>query len=110
MRKDQKEKLAKLSERLADYAIEAADPNHWGEISPRASEMTKEERYEATLNIKYASAAVGLMMRVEQVIATRNPVFDGVNEPGIDNEIRAAENKAEALLNRVMEKHGKAKA
>jgi hypothetical protein len=110
MRKDQREKLAKLSERLADYAIEAADPAHWGVTSAKPVEMGKEERYEATLNIRYAAAAVGLMMRVEQVIATRNPVFDGVNEPGIDNEIRAAENKAEALLNRVMEKHGKAKA
>lgn len=110
MRKDQKERLAKLSERLADYAIEAADPNHWGAVSPRASEMTKEERYDATLNIKYATAAVGLLVRVEQVVATRNPVFDGVHEPSVDTETRAAERKAEELLNRVMDRHGKAKA
>lgn len=110
MRKDQKDRLAKLSEKLADFAIEAADPDHWGTTTPRASDMTKEERYDATLNIKYASAAVGLLVRVEQVVATRNPLFDGVNEPGVDNDIAAAEKKAEDLLGRVMRKHGKQKA
>lgn len=110
MRNDQKLKLAKLSERLADYAIEAADPAHWGVTSAKPTEMGKEERYEATLNIRYATAAVGLLVRVEQVVATRNPIFDGVHEPSVDNETKAAERKAEALLNRVMEKHGKAKA
>ena len=43
MRKDQKDRLAKLSEKLADFAIEAADPDHWGTTTPRASDMTKEE-------------------------------------------------------------------
>lgn len=110
MRKDQREKLAALSVKLADFAIVAADPDNWGTSTPRASDMSKEERYDATLNIKYASAAVGLLVRVEQVVASRNPVFDGVNEPGTDNEIRAAERKAEELLTKVMGKHGKAKA
>jgi hypothetical protein len=110
MRKDQRIKLAALSEKLADYAIEAADPSHWGVTTPRASDMSKEERYDATLNIKYASAAVGLLVRVEQVVASRNPVFDGVNEPSVDGEIKAAEKKAEELLGRVMKRHGKAQA
>ena len=39
--------------------------------------------------------AVGLLVRVEQVVASRNPVFDGVNEPSVDGEIKAAEKKAE---------------
>ena len=110
MRPDQKLKLSKLSEKLADFAIEAADPDHWGTATARASDMSKEERYDASLNIKYAAASVGLLMRVEQVLVMRNPIMDGVDEPTLDGDIAAAEKKAERLLNDVMVKHGKAKA
>ncbi len=110
MRKDQREKLAGLSERLADFAIDAADPNNWGLTTYVPKDMTDDDKLFSAGTVKLASQAVGLLIRVEQVVQLRNPLFDGVNEPKIDNEIAAAERKAEALLNRVMIRHGKTEA
>ncbi len=110
MRKDQREKLAGLSERLADFAIDAADPENWGLTTYVPKDMTDDDKLFSAGTVRLASQAVGLLIRVEQVVALRNPLFDDVDEPKVDNDIAAAERKAEALLKRVMSRNGKAKA
>lgn len=110
MRKDQRIRLTELSERIAEFAIDAADPDNWGLSTSIPRDMTADDKIHGAGTLKMASQAVGLLVRVESVIALRNPIFDGVNEPKIDNETKAAEKRAEQLLSRIMDKHGKAKA
>lgn len=106
----QLKRLADLENRLIDVALSDADPDNWTANGTILADMTSEQRGDAAWCRKTAVQTVALLIRVQQL---RSPQLDGNNpnpERSEENEIRAAEAKANAILDRVLEKHGKTKA
>ncbi|MFZ7096716.1 hypothetical protein ACOPJQ_02400 [Luteimonas dalianensis] len=102
MRPDQLERLALLSEQLAEVVIADCDPSNWVGAGRKPKELTAKERGDGFWCRKQANASVGLLLRIEQLredIAAADPDdFDA----GIERQkmIKAAENQATEMLAR----------
>lgn len=104
MRPDQIERLAEVSERLAEVVITDADPDTWTATGKTLAEMTKEERGDASWCRKTAVQSVALLVRVEQLLGNTTDPARGADARDVDAEIRRAEKAASDLLNRVRER------
>lgn len=106
MRPDQRERLADLSERLAEQAINDADPDNWTGSGKLPQDLTQEERGDAVWCRKLALSTLAVLSSVArlQVEAPAKP--PGGPQPedaaAVDAEIAAAEREARRLLDRVV--------
>lgn len=104
MRKDQRERLAEASERLAEVVLRDIDPDNWTASGKTLLDMSKAERGDANWCRKTAAQSVALLVRVEQLLADPNgappPPPDG-EEESEEEKVRRAEAKASELLERV---------
>lgn len=106
MRPDQKKRLAEVSEKLAEVAINDADPANWTGDGKLLSQMTKEERGDAAWCRKTAVQSVALLGRLQQLLRD-DAGGKGGNEPDPEEDIRRAEREAAKMLKRVGAKsHG----
>ncbi|MCS4235037.1 hypothetical protein [Stenotrophomonas sp. BIGb0135] len=108
MRPDQKKRLAEVSEKLAEVAINDADPANWTGDGKLLSQMTKEERGDAAWCRKTAVQSVALLGRLQQLLRD-DTAGKGGNDPDPEDDIRRAEQEAAKMLKRVGAKsHGAA--
>lgn len=100
MRDDQRQRLADISEALAEVAIRDADPANWTAANKPLCDMTKEERGDAAWCRKTAVQSVALLGRLQQILRDT-----GGGKPGDDDDpasdIKRAEKEARKLLERV---------
>lgn len=100
MREDQRQRLADISEALAEVAIRDADPANWTAADKPLCDMTKEERGDAAWCRKTAVQSVALLGRLQQILRDT-----GGKKPGDDDDpesdIKRAEKEANKLLERI---------
>lgn len=68
MNQSQYERLQELSEKLADVAIQDANPEHWVGRGKKPADLTKEERGDAYWCRKIAVSTLSLLSRVHSLI------------------------------------------
>jgi hypothetical protein len=103
MRADQLQRMADLSEKLADVVLDEANPETWPAPGVSVGDMTKEERGDRYWCKKNAAASLALLMKVEQVRSdwrTRDP-DNPADDFNVDKTIDAAEREAAKLLDKV---------
>ncbi len=99
MRPDQLQRLADVSERLAETVIVDADPDNWTATGMLLADMTQEQRGDAAWCRKTAVQSVALLIRVEQLL---DPIkLQSPNQPDPEAEIKRAERAASEMLIRV---------
>jgi hypothetical protein len=104
MREDQKERLRALTEKLADVVLSDADPDGWVGKDKLPSELTQQERGDAYWCRKMALASIGVLNRTEALIASIDGKKDGddpLSDANLDQEVKAAEKEADAILKRL---------
>lgn len=111
MRTDQIQRLAELSEKLADAVILDADPERWVGYGKPASQMTKEERGDAYWCRKVASSTISVLLRVERVVQEcrgGNDTGQPDEDAEMEKEVASAEKEAERLLDELQKRSRKA--
>lgn len=104
MRPDQLQRLADLSEKLADVALEECDPEEWSGAGRAVRDLTQQERGDRFWCKKNAAATLSLLQRVEQIRATPDSKPEEPAGVDVDHEISQAERRAADLLNRMAAK------
>lgn len=114
MRDDQKQRLADLQERLVDVFLDEADPATWPGAGKLPDEMAQEERGNRYWSKKNAAATMVLLGGVAKLQENTKEALgrDPYGEPELDRQISTAEAKAQALVDKVVNKarsaaHGK---
>ncbi len=100
MRDDQRQRLADISEALAEVAIRDADPANWTAADKPLCDMTKEERGDAAWCRKTAVQSVALLGRLQQILRDTGGGKSGDDDDPA-SDIKRAENEARKLLERV---------
>lgn len=101
MRPDQRERLAAVSERLAEVVISDVDPANWTATGKTLAAMTQAERGDANWCRKTAVQSVALLVRVEALLAPAEGAPPGGLEPDPEDQIARAEKGAAALLKKL---------
>lgn len=101
MRPDQLQRLADLSEKLADVVIEECDPDEWSGAGRAPREMTQQERGDRYWCKKNASATLSLLQRVEQLRSPSEGAPQDQDGTDLSHEISQAERRAAQLLDRI---------
>ncbi|MBH1564725.1 hypothetical protein I5U69_17510 [Stenotrophomonas maltophilia] len=100
MRDDQRQRLADISEALAEVAIRDADPANWTAANKPLCDMTKEERGDAAWCRKTAVQSVALLVRLQQILRDTGGGKSG-DDDDPESDIKRAEKEARKLLERV---------
>lgn len=100
MRDDQRQRLADISEALAEVAIRDADPANWTAADKPLCGMTKEERGDAAWCRKTAVQSVALLGRLQQILRDTGGGKSGDDDDPA-SDIKRAEKEARKLLERV---------
>ncbi|HHA2942795.1 hypothetical protein [Stenotrophomonas maltophilia] len=100
MRDDQRQRLADISEALAEVAIRDADPANWTAANKPLCDMTKEERGDAAWCRKTAVQSVALLGRLQQILRDTGGGKSGDDDDPA-SDIKRAEKEARKLLERV---------
>ncbi|HDS1602775.1 hypothetical protein [Stenotrophomonas maltophilia] len=100
MRDDQRQRLADISEALAEVAIRDADPANWTAADKPLCDMTKEERGDAAWCRKTAVQSVALLGRLQQILRDTGGGKSGDDDDPA-SDIKRAEKEARKLLERV---------
>lgn len=101
MRPDQRERLAAVSERLAEVVIRDCDPDNWTAGGKTIGQMTRDERGDAAWCRKTAVQSVALLVRVETLLAPAGDGKPGELEPDPEDQIARAEKGAAELLKKL---------
>ena len=112
MRPDQFERIKDLAERLADAFIMEADPDEWPGAGTPMSEWSKDVRGDRHWTKKNA-IGTGAVLRQTLDLLSRDKLSSTVpgstaEEDDLDAQIRAAEKKATAAVNRALDQARKA--
>lgn len=104
MRQDQIQRLAELSEKLAEVVLEEADPAEWPGAGVPLASMTKEERGDRYWSKKNAAATFALLERTTSLLTDAKDLRNNRPEDDADMEkqIAAKEREASKLLDKVM--------
>ena len=104
MRQDQIQRLAELSEKLADVVLEEADPAEWPGAGVPLASMTKEERGDRYWCKKNAAATFALLERTSSLLTDVKTVGNDrhKDDEDLDKQIQAKEKEAAKMLERVM--------
>ena len=106
MRPDQLQRIADLSEKLAEVVLEEADPDTWPGAGVPLAEMSNEQRGNRYWAKKNAAASFSLLERTTSLLTDAQDLRN--NRPEDDNDmekqIAAREKEAAKLLNKVMSK------
>jgi hypothetical protein len=101
MRDDQLQRLADLSEKLADKFLLEADPDEWPGAGKGPADLSQQERGDGYWAKKNAMATGGVLRYTLDLIAKRAPVA-GEGEAGgdadMDKQIREAERRSKKLV------------
>lgn len=110
MTPEQIERLAKLSEDMAEVMFEEATPSNWPAHGVPLPEMTKEERGDRYWCKKNAAATMSLLCRIESLRGDNRERGDDPEKQAklLDEEIKAAEKEAQNLVNSFVKQTGKA--
>lgn len=100
MRDDQRQRLADISEALAEVAIRDADPANWTAADKPLCDMTKEERGDAAWCRKTAVQSVALLGRLQQILRDTGGGKSGDDDDPA-SDIKRAEKEARKLLEHV---------
>ena len=106
MRPDQLQRIADLSEKLAEVVLEEADPDTWPGAGVPLAEMSNEQRGNRYWAKKNAAASVSLLERTTSLLTDAQDLRNNRPEDDVDMEkqIAAREKEATKLLNKVMSK------
>ncbi len=104
MRPDQLQRLAELSEKLADVVLEEADPDTWPGAGVPLADMTTEDRGNRYWSKKNAAATFSLLERTASLLADVKTVGNDRNkdDDDLEKQIAAKEREASKLLEKVM--------
>lgn len=104
MRPDQMQRLAELSEKLADVVLEEADPAEWPGAGVPLASMTKEERGDRYWCKKNAAATFALLERTSSMLTDAKDLRNNRPEEDddLEKQIAAKEREASKLLDKVM--------
>lgn len=107
MRPDQLQRLADLSEKLADRFLLEADPAEWPGDGKAPRDMTTQERGDAYWMKKNAMATGGVLRFVTEALAKPAPPAAGEGaDPAADSEmdrvVREAEKRSAKLVNEAL--------
>lgn len=106
MRADQLTRLEELRDRLLETAISDADPANWTAGSKKPSEMTKDERGDASWCRRMAIQSVSLTMQVQRLLA--NPTTGGAMVPDQPAATTSTEPDEEATIDAEIERYERA--
>ena len=104
MRPDQIQRLAELSEKLAEVVLEEADPAEWPGANMPLASLSQQERGDRYWCKKNAAATFALLERTSSLLTDAKDLRN--NRPGEDDDmekqIAAKEREAAKLLDKVM--------
>lgn len=100
MRKDQLERLADLSEALADAFIDEADPSLWPGHGVPCADQDRDVRGDRYWAKKTASATLALLLNVEKLTANTRDALgrDPYDDDDMDKQIASAQRTASRLM------------
>lgn len=100
MRPDQLQRLADLSEKLADKFLLEADPQEWPGAGKGPTDLTQQERGDGYWAKKNAMATGGVLRYTLDLIAKRPAAGDGAppDDSDMDKQIREAERRSKKLV------------
>lgn len=109
LRPDQIERLQDLSEKLADRFLLEADPDEWPGSGKSPADLTQQERGDAYWCKKNAMATGGALRYTLDLIQKHNAPATGepedpIKDADLDAKIKDAERRANAAVNRVLDK------
>ena len=104
MRPDQLQRLAELSEKLAEVVLEEADPAEWPGANTPLAALSQQERGDRYWSKKNAAATFSLLDRTLSIVANKAGSTSKTPEEDADLEkqIAAKEREASKLLDKVM--------
>lgn len=109
MRPDQLQRLADLSEKLADRFLLEADPAEWPGGGKPPAECTSQERGDAYWCKKNAMATGGVLRYTMDLLAKQGPEDpakppDPAKDTDLDRQIRDAERRSAELVTAAVER------
>jgi len=98
MRPNHKTRLTALSEELTEVLIEEANPVNWPAHGVKIQDMEPVEHRARLAHKQNASATVGLLLRVQNLLGltSKNVPADAVDS--VDAAVRKAEKEAERIM------------
>lgn len=104
MRPDQIQRLADLSEKLAEVVLEEADPAEWPGANMPLASLSQQERGDRYWCKKNAAATFALLERTASLLTDAKDLRNNRPEDDADMEkqIAAKEREASKLLDKVM--------
>lgn len=104
MRPDQLQRIADLSEKLAEVVLEEADPDTWPGAGVPLAEMSNEQRGNRYWAKKNAAATFSLLERTASLLADVQTVGNDrhKDDDDLDKQIKEKEKEAAKMLERVM--------
>jgi hypothetical protein len=104
MRPDQLQRIADLSEKLAEVVLEEADPDTWPGAGVPLAEMSNDQRGNRYWAKKNAAATFALLERTASLLADVKTVGNDrhKDDDELDAQIRSKEKEAAKMLERVM--------
>lgn len=104
MRADQLERLAEMSEKLAEVAIDELNPDAWPGAGKALKDQTQQERGDRYWCKKNGAATLSLVHRLVNLVQQQTGIGGRhpMDERDLDRELREAEKEASKLVNDAM--------